>query len=345
MKITNIIPIQMVFACMQKRAFTIFIYCTAIFLLSCSGGVGPETSTTTNYRQDMRHFVQQISDYAKEANPKFIIIPQNGPELLTGNGTEAGSPVMSYLNAIDGVGKEDLFYGYNNDNEATPESERNYMTAYMDMCERNGIEVLVTDYCRVRSFVDDSYERNAARGYISFAADHRELDNIPDYPVTPYNVNDCDIASLSEAKNFLYLLNPVNYGTKEAFLKTIQDTNYDIVIIDLFYEYNEELNASEIARVKTKANGGSRLAIAYMSIGEAENYRYYWEEIWEPYNPSWLGKENPDWPGNYKVDYWDENWHGIIYGKEDSYMKKIVDAGFDGVYLDIIDAFEYFENG
>jgi hypothetical protein len=31
------------------------------------------------------------------------------------------------------------------------------------------------------------------------------------------------------------------------------------------------------------------------------------------------------------------------YGNQDSYINKIVSAGFDGVYLDIIDAFEYFE--
>ena len=34
----------------------------------------------------------------------------------------------------------------------------------------------------------------------------------------------------------------------------------------------------------------------------------------------------------------------IIYGNNNSYLEKILDAGFDGVYLDIIDAFEYFEN-
>lgn len=37
-------------------------------------------------------------------------------------------------------------------------------------------------------------------------------------------------------------------------------------------------------------------------------------------------------------------WQAIIYGNDNSYLKKIIDAGFDGVYLDIIDAFEYFTN-
>jgi len=56
-----------------------------------------------------------------------------------------------------------------------------------------------------------------------------------------------------------------------------------------------------------------------------------------------LEEENPNWEGNYKVRYWEPEWQDIIYGNDSSYLKKILDAGFDGVYLDIIDAFEYFE--
>jgi cysteinyl-tRNA synthetase len=77
-----------------------------------------------------------------------------------------------------------------------------------------------------------------------------------------------------------------------------------------------------------------------MSIGEAEDYRYYWNPEWKTNQPSWLAEENPDWPGSYKVRYWDKYWQKIIYG----YLDKILTAGFDGVYLDIIDAFQYFEN-
>ena len=37
------------------------------------------------------------------------------------------------------------------------------------------------------------------------------------------------------------------------------------------------------------------------------------------------------------------DWQDIICGSEDSYLNKIIKAHFDGVYLDIIDAFEYYE--
>ena len=117
-----------------------------------------------------------------------------------------------------------------------------------------------------------------------------------------------------------------------------------IVIMDLFFGGTERLSYTDVSSLKVKSGGGSRLVVSYMSIGEAEDYRYYWQTQWATSAPSWLAEENPDWPGNYKVRYWDEDWQNIIFGNEDSYLSMILDAGFDGVYLDIIDAFEYFEN-
>lgn len=314
-----------------------------VFILAVCSDDDSDSIPDRDFKQDMRDFVQGISSYSKGINYSFIIIPQNGHNILTEDGENTGTPALEYIEAIDGVGREDLFYGYDNDNEPTSQADKEYLIAFMDIAENNGVEVLVTDYCWTHSYMEDSYIQNTNRGYISFAADHRELDNIPAYPVTPYNVNANDITSLSDAKNFLYLLNPGSYATKEDFLNAIRNTDYDIVIIDLFYDGSEQLNTTDVASLKVKADGGARLVIAYMSIGEAEDYRYYWKAEWKTNPPSWLAVENPNWPGNYKVRYWDTGWQDIIYGNDNSYLKKILDAGFDGVYLDIIDAFEYFE--
>ena len=137
------------------------------------------------YRNYMREFVQRISFYAKAKDNNFIIIPQNGQELVTENGEEDGQPALDYLQAIDGVGREDLFYGYDHDDKATPSDERDYMISYLDICESNGVEVLVTDYCSTHSKMDDSYRQNNSKGYISFAAPDRELRKIPGYPALP----------------------------------------------------------------------------------------------------------------------------------------------------------------
>lgn len=295
------------------------------------------------YRQHMCEFVIGISAYAKSFDPDFLIIPQNGIELVSESGEEEGPPNNPYLLTIDANGQEDLFYGYVADDKESPVNERNYLISFLDISKAAGNVILVTDYCSSYDNMDDSYQRNSSKSYISFAADHRELNNIPSYPPTPNNVNSDDITSISEVENFLYLINPGNFASKDAFLDAIGATNYDLIIIDFFFDENIFFSPDEIMQLKIKQNDGSRLVVCYMSIGEAEDYRYYWEPSWYIDKPEWLDRENPDWEGNYKVKYWYEEWQAIIYGNDNSYIKKIIDAGFDGAYLDIIDAYEYYE--
>jgi len=322
---------------MKKIAFCLTVL---ISLISCNN---EDENPDLYFRQEMRNFVIAISTYSKLSNPDFLIIPQNGIELVTSDCNEDGPPAIDYLSAIDGHGQEDLFYGYNNDDEATPAEDNAYLRIFLDLSKNAGNTILVTDYCSTQSKMADSYAQNNAAGYISFAADHRELDNIPGYPNPIYGENSNVITSLSQVKNFLYLINPVNFASKTDFINAVTSTNYDLLIMDLFYNETTEFTAGEITQLKNKANGGKRLVISYMSIGEAEDYRYYWQSGWETGNPAWLDKENPDWEGNYLVRFWEPEWQEIIFGNDNSYTKKILNAGFDGVYLDIIEAYEYFE--
>ncbi len=302
------------------------------------------TGNNVNYRQEMRDFVKGISKYAKSINSNFLIIPQNGQELITDNGEPDGTPQIGYLDAIDGTGREDLFYGYNQDDAETPEEDKLSMLDLCKVCEQHGVEVLTTDYCFTHSKMDNSYTLNQQYGFISFAAPERGLNVIPGYPEKPFNENDNNITQISRAKNFLYLINSEKFTTKQDFINAVAATNYDLVIMDLYHN-EEAFTADEISELKTKKKGGKRLVVCYLSIGEAEDYRYYWQADWKPGNPSWLDKANPNWEGNYKVKYWDKQWQDIIFGDDNSYVTKILNAGFDGVYLDIIDAFEYFEEG
>ncbi len=303
-----------------------------------------EEADTTDYRQYMREFVQDISAYAKSRSHGFLVLPQNGPELYTLDGDEDGTADGTYLAAIDGVGCEDLFYGYEQDDAATPSEDTEYLVKFLDIVESRGVEVLTTDYCWTQSNMADSYARNTASGYTGFAADSRELDRIPSYPARPHNVHAGDVDSLHKAKNFLYLICPDNvYAEKEAFVTAIDATEYDLFIIDAFHA-EDALSRADIDRLKTKPGGGRRLVISYVSIGEAEDYRFYWRTEWDTDPPSWMAGENTSWPGNYKVRYWDPSWQSVIFGSPDAYLDRILAAGFDGVYLDIIDAFEYFEN-
>ena len=325
------------------RCANIFLVILALLMTSCDQENSPSQYADIDFREEMRTFVIDISQYAKSHNPDFVVIPQNGIELVTQDGEETGTPATAYLAAIDGNGQEDLFYGYEEDDRPTPVRENEYLRAFLNVSRDAGNTILVTDYCSTPSRMDDSYSKNSSAGYISFAADQRELDNIPEYPEPIHSINDATITTLSEAQNFLYLLNPGNFASKTEFIDAVTATDYDLVIMDLFFDEATEFEANDVAMLRSKSNGGNRLVVAYMSIGEAEDYRYYWQSDWTRDKPSWLAAENPAWEGNYKVRYWDPEWQGIIYGDENSYLKKILDAGFDGVYLDIIDAFEYFE--
>ena len=82
--------------------------------------------------------------------------------------------------------------------------------------------------------MDDFYTQNNAKGYISFVAQHREFDFIATYHAAPYNTNTGNIASLSSAKNFLYIINPQGYSSKADFIATLANTDYDLIIMDLF---------------------------------------------------------------------------------------------------------------
>ncbi len=122
----------------------------------------------------------------------------------------------------------------------------------------------------------------------------------------------------------------------------VADSPYDLMVIDYSRDGTADLAFSrdEVAAMKRRADGGSRILLAYLSIGEAEDYRSYWRPAWQTSPPAWLGEENPDWPGNYAVHYWDSQWQGLIMGGPDAYLDRIINAGFDGVYLDRIDAFD-----
>ena len=127
-----------------------------------------------------------------------------------------------------------------------------------------------------------------------------------------------------------YQLQNVDLGEVAA------NSTFDLIVIDYSSDGSEsgEWTPGEIAA----AQSSGKTLVSYISIGEAEDYRYYWDPSWTTNPPSWLGPENPDWAGNYKVRFWDPGWQAIVF----DYLDRIVAQGFDGIYMDIIDAYYYW---
>ena len=128
------------------------------------------------------------------------------------------------------------------------------------------------------------------------------------------------------------------YQLQNADIGQIANSGFDLVVMDYSRDGSEE-GAYTIQDIETIKNGGV-IPVAYVSIGEAEDYRFYWNSTWYDNPPDWLGHENPEWPGNYPVKFWYKSWKKIVF----SYLDKIVEQGFEGVYLDKIDVFEYWSD-
>ena len=123
---------------------------------------------------------------------------------------------------------------------------------------------------------------------------------------------------------------------------------YDVVVVDYSRDGSQggAFTAGEVAAMKVKPDGSRRFVIAYVSIGEAENYRFYWQKSWSnaKERPGWIVRQNSEWAGNYSVKFWDKGWQGLILDNADSYINRVLVAGFDGVYLDKIDVTDDVED-
>lgn len=113
----------------------------------------------------------------------------------------------------------------------------------------------------------------------------------------------------------------------------------------------QAFSAGDVAALKAKPDGTRRLVISYLSIGEAEDYRpdYFTTEYMTEDAPDWLLSENEKWKGNRRISFCEEGWQRTILGDDDgrnvynsvepSPLYRLVELGFDGVYLDRVDVY------
>jgi cysteinyl-tRNA synthetase len=129
------------------------------------------------------------------------------------------------------------------------------------------------------------------------------------------------------------------YQLQNDSIAPLVNSPYDVIVID-YAKQNKPITAAEVAAMKKKPDGSRRLVISYISIGEAEDYRYYWgDRAWQDKRNRLppVAAENPEWKGNYAVQFWEQEWQNLILFDRDSYINRIIDAGFDGIYLDKVD--------
>lgn len=112
---------------------------------------------------------------------------------------------------------------------------------------------------------------------------------------------------------------------------------YPLLIMD--FSRNGRWAGRYTARELQKLHQGGRKLVVYLSVGEAESYRSYWQPSWRPGRPAWLANPNPEWKENYKVRYWDPAWQAIVFQQ----AEQLAELGYDGLFLDVVDGWEHWQ--
>ena len=132
------------------------------------------SQTTKDYKAEMRLFVEKISQRAKSKNQDFIIIPQNGKEVLCND--------EKYLAAIDAVAREDVFYIASAQDTRKKEDKKSpynqYFKEILASYKKAGKTIITIDYCSTAQGKSDAYQQAEKEGYLEYAAETNKLDII-----------------------------------------------------------------------------------------------------------------------------------------------------------------------
>ena len=125
---------------------------------------------------DMRTFVRRIAEVGRAKKAGFLVLPQNGEELLTD---------PAYVSIIDGIGKEDLLYGEFKEKQANPEHVIARRSALLAKATAAGKTVLAVEYIDDADKITAARERLQKLGFVPYFGD-RELKTLRygDLPAT-----------------------------------------------------------------------------------------------------------------------------------------------------------------
>lgn len=313
----------------------------AVAGLATAGGTAVQAASPETR---MVELVRDLRSYSRAKAPRFQLVGNGAIGLLEVTPTNPAENGKQLLASLDGFLTESVYVlpDENGADTDQPQDYVDYLEARFAQARNAGKAVWTLDYVREPRLQAKDEARGRQAGYVSMAVADKGLASLPEGKVPA--VSSRDIRQVTDARNFLFLLNPGHFAGKADYLAALRKAPYDVLVIDL-YAGGTPLTPEEVETLRQKPQGGRRLVLAYLSVGEAADYRPYWQKAWQKEPPDWLCAPNPDWPGSYKVRYWTEPWRRLLYGSPEAYLDRILAAGFDGAFLDVLDAWQYFAAG
>lgn len=314
------------------------------------GAAPPPPSVRTmvrDFREDMRSFIQQISNYARSIDPNFSIIVRDPEELIIKRDVQDEtmiSPARTFMLSIDGVMFDGVFRGDRVlGKPPTPELQKETLER-IQRAKQNGLPVFLLDFAAKPAEIDEVIRSADKLDAIVNVLPVPEnlMTTLPTYPRRPHNENPRNVLSLHDVKNFTYIANPRAWGRQDQFAFAMHDSNYDLLIVDPFIG-REPLSGQAVATLKYKKIGAQRLVFARADITSAMSHRYYWKSGWTEGYPSFIGAPFPGEPDRYFVDYWDPAWQQLIFGSPQSFIYGLIKQGYNGVLLEGMQTYLAFE--
>lgn len=163
-----------------------------------------------------------------------------------------------------------------------------------------------------------------------------------DATTPPVDVNS---ALLAAADTWMYQIQGLD---EDGVVDILAASNYPLLVIEPGHNFSDSKyhTTAMVSALRQTPDGQLRLLLAYIDIGQAEDYRNYWGADWvaptahEPGTPDFLVTIDPDgWSGNYPVAYWRQEWKNIWLGDQ-GIIATLAAFGFDGIYLDWVEAYD-----
>jgi cysteinyl-tRNA synthetase len=311
--------------------------------------------------QDMVNLVVSLKQYAVSKAPNFKVWVNGAEELLDH---------ANYVNAIDGMFKEELYY--TDSGKKQPAAETQYTLENLQKAVAAGKPVVAIEYVNGATKIADVHTQAAHDGLGSYVG-QLELNGIdydgvlPGQTVHPIGGStggtggstggtggstggtggstggtDGSTGGAGGSSGGTGSGTDTGGGTGSGGSHGPITADYVLQGVDpakiakapFDVQVVDTENDSGVpftaTQVSVMKSGGSQV-LGYFSLGEAENYRDYFSTL----PKSVVGPQDRDWPGNFHVAYWTPEWKATA----EKAIDQMISAGYDGVYFDVVDEF------
>ena len=180
------------------------------------------------------------------------------------------------------------------------------------------VNALVSGSFDIISFNQQSYKYDIVSNCIT----NEDYNVLPSE--LPYRLNTSLIDSLKKVNNFMIIKNCSNFNTKARFLLTAKNLQYDLLIIEPYYNKGHYFTSSDIEFMKYKKGNklNRRLVYAYLDMKHIHEQSKFYNEAFMEHGT---------------VKYWCDEWKSTLFERDEgSIADYFIKSGYDGVFIDSI---------